>query len=819
VGRQPAAGGAHLQWGSDVLNGIGDKGVMISLSRKQRRTPDVRRPLLLLVCTVSGFSALVCELVWSRMLVPVFGNTVAATSLVTCVFMAGLALGGYWGGRRAGSVRDLRQALATYALLEAGIGLSAVLFPYLMMIVAPLVRVMATVAGGSPWSANLVRLLFFFVLLLPPTFLMGATFPVIGSAFTGGGRHTGHDAALVYGFNTLGGTIGVLASGFVLIQWLGGRGSLFTAGGLSLTLSLLVAWAARSGHARRMAIGGQPAERAADPADGPLVPETVEGLRPALAGAALAGFCALAYEVLWTRLLVLVLQNSVYAFALILSGFLAGITAGSLLAAPLRRCGWRPLKLFGILQLLTGLACLLVPLGFSLPQRPGELSYLSFLLARPLFLVLLPMVLSGTLVPLSVAIVRDAGAGVGRAMGDVYAANALGAAAGALAAGFVLVPILGTRMSILLLFALQLFFGLYVFSSGRRRIELRLALTVAGLTLVAAAFFFLPPDLVRRQYRQAAEADELLLFTEGRVGTTSITRNSAGNLILYLNGIPEVTNDRPAMRTFRLMALLPYLLHPEPENALMITFGAGISAGLAVHLFDRVDCVELNEICPRIARFYEKENRRVMAAPNLTLHINDGRNYLLQTGKRHSVIISDATHPHSYDSWILFTREFYRLCRDRLDDDGVFCQWLPLHGLAPGQFRIILNTVRYVFPELSLWQVDNAYCLMLAGKRPLHIVPQRLADLLNREELRPFLSPLGLDNPYVILKCFVTDRSGLDRLLQNEALINTDDRPYNQFFPLSATGFGRLEWPTANLRQLMQCRQDASFIMGCRNTN
>ena len=786
---------------------------MAPSSRKQGRTPDLQRLLLLLVCTLSGFSALVCELIWSRMLVPVFGNTVAATSLVAGVFMAGLALGGFWGGRWAERVQDRSRVLLTYARLEAGIALFAFLFPYLMAVATPLHTALASAVGGAAWSANPVRLLFFFLLLMPPTFLMGATFPVIGGAFARRGGHSGRDAALIYGFNTMGGALGVLAAGFLLIHWLGSRGALFSAGGLSLLLSLLTAWVARSGQRQETAVAGRPKEPVAGAVDGPSVPAPPAALGPALAGAALAGFLALAYEVLWTRLLVLVMQNSVYAFSLILAGFLVGIAAGSLLATPMLRRGWPPLVLFGTLQLLTGIACLLVPLGFSLPERPGELTYLSFLLTRPFILVLLPMVLSGTLVPLAVAAVRDVGLGVGRSMGSVYAANALGAVAGALAGGFVLVPLLGTRTSMLLLFTIQLLFGLFVLFTALRRLKVCLPLTAVGVALAAAAVIFLPSDLVQRQYRQAAESEELLLFAEGRVATTSIVRNGAGHLILYLNGIPEVTNNRAAMRTFRLMALLPYLLHPEPKDALMITFGAGISAGLAVHLFDRVDCVELNETCPRIAHLYARENRRVLSAPNLRLHINDGRNYLMQNDERRSAIISDATHPHSYDSWILFTREFYRLCLDRLDDDGVFCQWLPLHGLAPGQFKIILNTVCQVFPEMSLWQVDNAYCLMLAGKRPLRVSAPRLAELLNRKALRPFLAPLGLDNPYAVLNCFMADRTGLDRLLENEILINTDDRPYNQFFPLSATGFGRLRWPVENLRQLYKVKQKATAVI------
>jgi len=267
------------------------------------------------------------------------------------------------------------------------------------------------------------------------------------------------------------------------------------------------------------------------------------------------------------------------------------------------------------------------------------------------------------------------------------------------------------------------------------------------------------------------------------------------------------------------MALLPYLMQPDPGDALMITFGAGISAGLAVHLYPGVTSVELNENCRQVARIFARDNYHVLEADNLTLNIDDGRNYLLHSRERYGTIISDATHPHSYDSWILFTCEFYRLCADRLDDSGVFCQWLPLHGLAPRQFRTILNTLRTAFPALTVWVVDGAYCLMLAGDRTLRMAPGRLAQTLNRADLRPFLGPVGLDSPRAILNCFVTDRAGLAPLLEHESRINTDDRPYNQFFPLSATGFERLRWHIENLRQLVRCRDKTVSILNTKGVD
>ena len=521
----------------------------------------------------------------------------------------------------------------------------------------------------------------------------------------------------------------------------------------------------------------------------------------------MAGFCSLAYELVWTRLLALILQNSVYAFSLILAGFLAGIGVGSLLVAPALRRRWPSLPLFGGIQILCGVTCFFAPMIFYLPQRPGEISYLSFLLTRPFFLVLVPMVLSGSLVPLAVDLIHRYGAGVGRALGSVYAANGAGSVLGALLAGFIMIPFLGCRWSSLLLFGLQVAFGTALLAGGRKTMTMRLATGIAGLAVIAVGIVMMPDHLVRQRYAEAAVAEQPVYFNEGRVATTAITRNPNGNLILYLNGIPEVINDRPALRTFRLMALLPYLVQPDPGEALMITFGAGISAGLAVHLYPRVTCVELNETCRKIAHIFRKDNHNVLAADNLALAIDDGRHYLARSRGRYAAIITDATHPHSYDSWILFTREFYRLCKDRLSDGGAFCQWLPLHGLAPRQFRTILNTAADVFPDLSVWVVDNAYCLILAGRQPLRLIPGRLAAVMNRADLRPFLSPVGLDNPYAVMNCFLATKKGLGRVLDSEDRVNTDDRPHNQFFPLSVSGFDRLKWHVANLRQLAGCRE------------
>ena len=247
------------------------------------------RLFLLIVCFLSGFSALVCEVVWARMLVPAMGNTIHATGLVIGVFMGGLALGGFLAGRLTTGL-STRQRMLVYGGLEAGIGVFAMVFPL----------VNGTLSSLPLPPNGFIRPALYGLLLLFPTLLMGATFPFMGTIVIGDPRKTGRDAALIYGLNTLGGAAGVLAAGFFLIRELGSRTSLLLAGTIGLFSALVVVLVAAGGDS--------------------VASSTFAGSWLILLGIGVAGFGALAYELVWTRLLALVLQNSVYAFSLILAG-------------------------------------------------------------------------------------------------------------------------------------------------------------------------------------------------------------------------------------------------------------------------------------------------------------------------------------------------------------------------------------------------------------------------------------------------------------------------------------------------------------------
>ena len=194
------------------------------------------------------------------------------------------------------------------------------------------------------------------------------------------------------------------------------------------------------------------------------------------------------------------------------------------------------------------------------------------------------------------------------------------------------------------------------------------------------------------------------------------------------------------------MGTLPGLLHRNPENALMITFGAGVTSGMAAHFVDSIDCVDLASQALEFAPLFAPANEGVYRDESFSFFIDDARHYIQTTHHQYSIIISDATHPRVYDSWVLFTAEFYDLVKQRLTSDGIFLQWVPFHGLELSQYMGIVRTFSHVFEHTSLWEVDKAYSLLVATPQPLSIDVQAFHQKMLRPDIQKALGQAGLDN-------------------------------------------------------------------------
>jgi tetratricopeptide (TPR) repeat protein len=235
------------------------------------------------------------------------------------------------------------------------------------------------------------------------------------------------------------------------------------------------------------------------------------------------------------------------------------------------------------------------------------------------------------------------------------------------------------------------------------------------------------------------------------------------------------------VQLFKMLGILPVMVHPEPDNALMIAFGAGMSAGACVDEVEGLDCVDLNPDITGVAAVFTHENRDVINNPGLNMIVNDGRNALLLDPKQYSLIISDATNPKTFDSWTLYTQEFYELVKARLKPGGVFCQWVVI-PLPYDSMRMLLSTFKSVFPHTSFWCIyGSSQCMMLGTPERLEIDYPGFSDRLEPVLERMGLPEYGVGNIDKFLSFMLLGEDELDQALKGFTQINTDDLPAAQF--------------------------------------
>ncbi len=753
---------------------------------------------------ISGCVGLIYEVAWSRMLVLVMGNTTLATGAILAAFMAGLSLGSLFWGRFIESRAE--RSLAVFGLLEAGIGLAALALPVILPLLAPLEGSVSSLGRDVDAFRIPVRFLFCFSLLIWPTFLMGGTFAVIGRYTIQHPSRFGRDAAFLYGVNTAGAVLGAFLAGFLLIKSLGCMNSVRLAACLNFCVAAIVLLVycrgAPSGSSSPRA-PGEPGPRF----DAVRRPGRTEA-RMTLLCLGVSGFCALAWQVLWTRLLIPVVDNSVYSFTIVLMGFLLGMTLGSLLIAILARWIKKPTILFALVEIGVGVTAFLFPFFIHLTSVDRGIPYWKGLLIKLPLTLLAPTLLMGAAFPLGAWIYGNRIGMVGRGLGRVYAVNTLGGVLGAGAASIYMIPALGLRNSFLLLSCGAMAAGWAVLASHVRRAVAGAAL--AGLVLLAlAGTKGMAGKFFAEKYGLLEEDSELIYYKEGLAAAAGIFQRPDGNRVLYLNGIAEVDASLLSVRTFKLLGSLPGLLHEDPSSALMVTFGAGVTAGASTLFADTVDCVDLADQARDISAFYSRMNHRVLEKKGVSIHVDDARHYLGNTDKRYDVIVSDATHPRTYDSWILFTREFYELVRGRLDAGGIFCQWLPFHGLPRERFEDILRTFSHVFPHTSVWRIGPAYCILLATPETLAIDFGDFYRKLSRKEVKRSLAGVGLDNPFAYLSCFSMGEETIRVITAGSTAILTDDSPAHVYFsPGASLDDQHRRWPEENYR-LVQAHEES----------
>lgn len=695
--------------------------------------PFVKVPAVFFaVFTLSGFSGLIYESIWSHYLKLFLGHAAYAQSLVLVIFMGGLA-GGSWLAARL-APRFTAPVLA-YAAVEAAIGAFALVFHETFVAMLEVFFDVVLTASG-PGLGTALKWLAAALLIAPQSVLLGMTFPLLaGGLLRRYPDGSGATIATLYFTNSIGGGIGVLASGFWLIEAVGLPGTIRFAGALNLLLAALV-WAL----ARR----ATPQRAAPAKSSGPM---TLRGLF--LLGAAVTGAASFLYEIAWIRMLSLVLGASTRSFELMLSAFIMGLAFGSLwirrridrIADPLAFAGWVQV-IMGFLAIVS-LAIYMASFDWMaaavmrLPLTDAGFRDFTLVSHAIAVAVMFPATfMAGMTLPLFThVLVRD---GFGEsAIGHVYASNTVGSILGVLAGVHLALPVLGLKGTVASGAALDVALGLLLLGwRYRQRGHGAPALLGQGVAIavVAAGAIALvrlePAVLVSGVFRHGRAALEsgasVRYYQDGKTSTISVVETGGGRLSIATNGKPDAslqpdTKLKPSFdeMTMTLLGSLPIAYHPSPRRIANIGFGSGMTAHILLgdSRVERVDTVEIEPFMVRGAHLFEQRLPRAFGDPRSRIHIEDAKSFFTQQRQRYDVIVAEPSNPWVSGVANLFSTEFYRLVSRYLEDDGLLVQWVQFYEFDD---RLAMSVVKALLPHFDdcvLYSSQSLDGIIVARKR------------------------------------------------------------------------------------------------------
>ena len=819
-------------------------------------------PIWAAVCFLaSGAAGLVYEIVWSKQISYMLGNSLYAVSTVVAAFLTGLALGAYVLGVR---VARLRRGARGYAALELGIGILGLVSMPVLRGLDPVVGVLYRSLGGESALFATARFLLLFLILLPPTALMGATLPVLVGHLEH--RSVGPALARLYAINTAGAVMGSALAGFALLPGIGLTASTWVAALLNVVAAGL-AWRAGGSAAptdeaepapvpapalapaparASASAGSQGRGRAGPPAAAPAV--LPGGLRALVAVIfALSGLAALAFQITWVRLFGQLLGSSVYSFSEVLAVYLTGLALGSALVAPWLRAARRAdrfaqlLALLGMLQV--GLAVVTLATVYLFPRLPEAIYSIaensagnwSLLFAGEAGLIALvlfvPCVGFGAVFPLAARLLQSRDGG--HATGLAYAVNTVGTLSGSLLAGFLLIPTLGVQGTHIAAALLAGAVGIAALGLATVRGFARAragAIAAAAVLLAALLLAFAPPwdpgvmasgvyrpaaifqvlgrvGDVKDPVRAYARTNRTLFYREGAVGSVCVGADSSGVIRwLKVDGKIDASLSPSDMATQVMLGVLPMVMSRPGARVAIVGLGSGVTlSGALAAGAGPVEVMELEPAVVEASRFFDEPGHRPLDDPRVRLIVGDARTRLWNARATFDVVISEPSNPWIAGVNNLFTVDFYRRLRARLAPDGVFCQWVQLYELSPGTVGSLLRAFLEVFPH------GHAFLMLHAGDLLLVATPPGRTLSLDRLQTPEVLHQMGRAGGFTPGSLAAWYSCPFDSLrpLTRGAPLNRDDLPVVEYrapremyrIPWSNTSVGSLVpmvgWRTA----------------------
>jgi len=730
---------------------------------------------LLLLFAGSGCAALIYEIVWFQLLTLAIGSTAVSMGVLLATFMGGLCLGSIGLPR----LRTAEHPLRIYAFLEMGIAACGLL---VLFVIPYIDRVY--VSGAEHGLPNmLLRGLIAAICMLPPTVLMGASLPAIvrwieatpeGIAWWG----------FLYGGNTAGAVFGCLLAGFYLLRLYNMPIATYVAAGINLAvaaISLVIA-----------------AKTIAPAAEERLEKQARRNDWAVYVTIALSGATALGAEVVWTRLMGMMLGATVYVFSIILAVFLVGLALGSGVGSWLvRRVDARMALGSSQILLILGIGWAGYMIADSIPYWNTEpllngTPWLTFRLdLLRCFCALLPATIFwGASFPVACAAVANAGEDSGRVVGGIYAANTLGAIVGALSVSLALIPWIGTRQTERVLLGFAAVSALVVlapYALGRRswRVASVLAASLVAAIILIGHVHAIPAGVIAYGRRMAIWNGQVLYTAEGINSSVAISQSTDGATEVDVNGHVEATTEPYDMKLQRMVGHLPALLHPHPVSVLGIGFGAGVSAGTFTRYpgIQKITVCEIEPVIPPTStRYFAREDYDVLHNPRTRIVYDDARHYVLTTPETFDIIASDPLDVFVKGTAALYTKEYFEAVKRRLKPGGMFSLYVPLYETDEKTIRSELATFFEAFPDGTVWANTvngEGYDMVFLGQAgPLRIdldeVQQRL-DHPDYALVAQSLRDVGVDSAADLFSTYTGGKSELASWLRGAELNRDSD--------------------------------------------
>lgn len=765
---------------------------------------------------LSGFSGLIYESIWTHYLKLFLGHAAYAQTLVLVIFMGGMAIGSWVASRRS---RQIENLLLAYAIVEGIIGILAIFFHSIFTHLTDFSYLYIIPNLSSAEAVTIFKWTLAALLILPQSILLGMTFPLMSAGIIRRFPTTpGHSIAILYFSNSLGAAIGVLVSGFLLLQLFGLPGTILIGGIINLVLALLVWLLCRSDGDLRPAISATTTK-----------PASQSLLILFLLCAALTGAASFMYEVAWIRMLGLVLGSSTHAFELMLSAFILGLAFGGYWIKNRIDKLTNPLMTLGVVQIIMGVLALstLVLYGHTFDLMSfliralsrTDQGYLLFNISSH-FLVMLVMVpttfCAGMTLPLLTYQLLAKGHGE-TAIGGIYAANTLGSIIGVILSVQIIMPELGLKNVIVIGSGIDILLGISLLWFATPVYKLAWAgISAIAIGLLTASAVLLEFDSVKMAsgvFRSGVvdNSREILFAKDGKTASVALSRfHGSDTVVISTNGKPDagidmahnLSLDNPSDEpTMTLTGVIPYALHPHAKTAAVIGFGSGMTTHtlLTIPNLERVDTVEIEPAMVEAARGFGTVVERAFNDPRGHIYFEDAKAFFTSENKRYDIIVSEPSNPWVSGVSGIFSKEFYKLIRNHINNDGLFVQWIHLYELDMPLIASVIKALSQHFEDYRIYFSAEPDLIIVAKKKGK--LGQLSPEIFKIPELRDRLMGIGIFNLTDIELRRTADKALLEPLLSTYAIPANSD-----YFPVLDLGALRtfyLQVNAANLHNLV----------------